>query len=111
MKKSVKITIIVVSILLVVGGAVFGTLYFTGFFAHNGNFPRRNFQLNESQINDMNSFFGSNPSLSEMQTYCTNNRGYCFYYCRNINPNSKICSQIANYTRFNNMTQGEAPSQ
>jgi hypothetical protein len=89
--------------LIIVGGAVFGTLYFTGFFIHKRpGFPGRNFQLNESQVNDINSFFSSNPSISDMQDYCTNNRGYCFYYCRNINPNSEICSEIMNYTGINN---------
>jgi hypothetical protein len=110
MKKSLKIIVLIISILIVVGGIVFGTLYFTGFFVHNGNFPRRNFQLNETQINDINSFFSSNPSLSEMQTYCSDNRGSCFYYCRSINPNSEICSQIANYTQFNR-TRGGMPPQ
>jgi hypothetical protein len=109
MKKSIKITIIIISVLIVVGGAVFGTLYFTGFFSHRGNFPRGNFQLNQTQINDINSFFSSNPSLSDVQTYCSTNRGSCFYYCRTINPDDEICSQIMNYTRFNR-TQGGVPA-
>ena len=93
MKKAAKIIIVIFSVLIISGGSILGTLYFTGFFTRNRNFSRQNFQLNESQIKDINSFFNSNPSSNEIQTYCTNNRGYCFYYCRQ-NPTSSSCSQL-----------------
>jgi len=103
MKKTTIIIILAASFLVVIGLSVFGTLYFTGFLTHRGNFPRGNFQLSGTQADEVNSFFNSNPSLSDMQNYCASNRTSCFYYCRTINPNNEICSQLPNYR---NMTQG-----
>jgi hypothetical protein len=67
-----------------------------------GNFPdraegERNFQPpNETIQQEITSFFESSPSASEIEDYCGTNGMYCMYYCRNMNPNSKICSQIMN---------------
>jgi hypothetical protein len=98
-RKKKKWIIIAASIILL-AGIIFGALYFSGVFNHKRfGFPRQNFQLNESQISDINSFFSNNPSASDVQNYCSTNRGYCFYYCRNLNPTSEICNSIMNFSR------------
>jgi hypothetical protein len=91
---------IAVGAIIILAIIILGTLYFSGFFNHKRfGFPRQDFQLNESQINNINSFFSSNPSASDIQNYCSTNRDYCFYYCRNLNPTSDICSSIMNFSR------------
>jgi hypothetical protein len=110
-EKKIKPVIIILSVIVLVG-IIFSVLYFTGIFNKHGRFPGNfqpgqmlngsdmgNFQLNESQISDINSFFNRNPSASDVQNYCSTNRGYCFYYCRNLNPTSEICSSIMNFSR------------
>lgn len=72
---------------------------FRGNLNNPGNFTRRNLQLNDSQIAEVNSFFNNNPSPEDVQSYCANNRAHCFYYCRTLNPNNEICPQIMNFTR------------
>jgi hypothetical protein len=102
--------VVVVAIVIVALGVIFGVLYFTGVFNRHGRFygnyqgrNMMNIQLNESQISEVNSFFNGNPSLEETQAYCKANRGLCFYYCRNT-PNSELCPEIMNFTRPNNQT-------
>jgi len=109
-KKKVKPLIIILSVIILVG-IIFGALYFTGVFNKHGRYPgnfqgrfmngsqMRNFKLNQSQIDEINSFFNNNPSASDVQNYCSANRGSCFYYCRNLNPTSEICSSIMNFSR------------
>jgi hypothetical protein len=119
-KKRIKWILMGISLILAVGFLV-GYLYYHSSFHNRGQFPGENFppngfngtkeiNLSESQINEISSFFDSNPSTSDMENYCIDNRGYCFYYCRNINPNSDVCSLINNYTRPDNITMpGGAP--
>jgi hypothetical protein len=109
-EKKIKPVIIILSVIVFVG-IIFGVLYFTRVFNNHGRFPgnfqpgqmpngsRGNFQLNESQISEVTSFFNSNPSSTEVETYCNNNRNSCFYYCKTINSNSEFCNQIMNFSR------------
>lgn len=102
---------IIIGAIFLLAIIILGTLYFSGVFNKHGRYPgnfqgrfmngsqMRNFQLNESQISDINSFFSGNPSASDVQSYCSTNRSYCFYYCRNLNPTSAICSSIMNFSR------------
>jgi len=109
MKKGKITMIIVVSIFLVIA-IVAGYLYFSGAFNKNnysGNSnnyfmgmmrgDRTAFQLSSQQINEINSFFDSNPSPDKITSYCSQNRGYCFYYCRNLS-NQSICREIMNFS-------------
>lgn len=75
-----------------------------GYFLHsnlNSNFiqGRGNFQIDENTKNEITSFFDSNPDSNEINSYCEQNRMYCAYYCRNINPDHEICSQFQNMNR------------
>lgn len=74
-----------------------------GYFIHNSiarNFLNiKNFQLSESQINEIKSFFDSNPSQEEINNYCNTNRMNCMYYCRTINPDDEFCNSL-NLTKF-----------
>ncbi len=91
-KNTILIAMIILIILALVG-------YFYFHSKQNGRtMMRRNFQvqLNESQISYLTSFFNSNPGLQEINNYCSENRGYCFYYCRNINQNAEICKDLMN---------------
>ena len=107
MKKSLVLIIVIVIIVLVVVAAVVGYLYYSGFFNHRqGRFPGGNFQLSQSQIDDVTSFFNSNPSQTSMMTYCQQNRMNCLYYCRNINTANTNCAQMMNFTRQGNFTRG-----
>jgi len=78
---------------LVAGGAA---SYFL--FNNHRGFSRGNFQpsfnLNESQINEINSFFSSNPSVTDAQTYCSEHRMNCVYYCRIMNSSNEICPNL-----------------
>ncbi|HTZ42206.1 MAG TPA: hypothetical protein VMC07_03305, partial [Candidatus Omnitrophota bacterium] len=60
MKKSMNIILIVAVIVLLAGNIIFGYL----FFSHRNPGQRGGFsQLTESQIQGINSFFESNPSI------------------------------------------------
>jgi len=75
---------------LIVGGAA------SYFIFNNRGFPGRNarFNLNESQINETTSFFNSNHTSGEIDSYCQQNRMNCVYYCKNINQNEEICKNM-----------------
>jgi len=101
MKKGIMILIIVIVVLIIAGG-VFGYLYFTGAFNNHSRFQNRNFQLNQSEIDKTNAFFDSSPSESDVTSFCNEYRADCFYYCRTVNPQSSICTQMMNFTRNGN---------
>jgi hypothetical protein len=115
--KSSIIVIIVIAIVII--GGVVGYLYFNGYFGNNqrgnsnGPGQRRNFQMNQTQIDDVTNFFSTNPTSDEIQTYCSTNRGECMYYCRNVNQENDYCKQLnatrmrGNYSR----NQGGQPPQ
>jgi hypothetical protein len=92
MTNKVLISLIIGLIIgLVVGGIA-------SYFIFN-NQPRRgnfnNFQLTESQVNEIITFFNSNPNSTEIQSYCQQNKNYCFYYCRDMNQSNEICKNMA----------------
>ena len=99
MKKGMFVVIIVIIILIIIGITA-GYLYYKGFFNNKQpRFPRQNFQLNESQINEVTSFFNSSPTSEQIQNYCNASRMNCFYYCRNINPENNYCKELVNFTQ------------
>jgi hypothetical protein len=55
-----------------------------------------NFQLDETKIAEIVSFFDSTSDMEEIGEYCSqeDKSMSCFYYCREINPSHEICSQI-----------------
>jgi hypothetical protein len=106
MKKTLVIILASVIVVIIIIGAVIGFLYYKGFFYPKGRFRGRNLQLNQSQIDDVTSFFSSNPGSDQIQSYCQENRENCFYYCRNINENMNYCEQMMNNTRPGNFTRG-----
>jgi len=87
-------------------GLVLGCL--AGYFMHNitntRNFTqgRGNLKIDENTQNEITSFFNSDPNTDAINTYCGQNRMYCAYYCRNINPSHEICSQYPNISRGGN---------
>lgn len=62
---------------------------------HRIAFPGRgNFQIDENTKNQITSFFQGTSDINEIRSYCDQNRMNCFYYCREINPEHEICSEI-----------------
>jgi uncharacterized membrane-anchored protein YhcB (DUF1043 family) len=75
-----------------------------GYFLHNymnRNFMQRrgDFQIDENTKNEITSFFESASDINEINSYCEQNRIYCAYYCREINPDHEICSRFQNFNR------------
>ena len=58
-------------------------------------------ELTEEQISELQEFFYSNPSNSEIGIYCQENRMYCRYYCSQINPNHEYCENMISQRNFN----------
>jgi uncharacterized protein YxeA len=100
MKKSIMVLIAL--IVIIIAGAIAAYFYFNNSNKQpiRRNFPfnrtQRNFQLNESQINEVRSFFDANPGKAEIDNYCKDNMANCFYYCRNINPKNDYCINLRN---------------
>jgi flagellar basal body-associated protein FliL len=99
-KKNIGMIIIFSAIFLFAGGVA-------GFFLHNAisegkSIGRGNFQLTQAQIDGITSFFNSNPTSDEVQSYCSQNREYCFYYCRNVDSTNLICTDIINQSMSGN---------
>jgi len=111
MKKFMVLINVIAIVILIIIGVVVGYLYFSGFFNKSDRFlegpgqfgrsdesmvnnPDRNLQLNDSQIEEINSFFYSNPTQEQTDSYCQQNRMNCFYYCKNINSNAEYCKQL-----------------
>ncbi len=93
--KNTNTLVIVVLILLVISNLFFGYMFF--FHNNQPNFNRGNFQqmqLTNEQIQSVTSFFENTLDTNEITDYCNNNRMECFYYCRTINPDHEICSQL-----------------
>lgn len=92
MDKLTKGIIIGLAAGLILGGII-------GYILHNNinrNFILRggNFQIDEQTKQQITSFFEGTSDMNEINSYCDQNRMYCLYYCREINPNHEICSQI-----------------
>ncbi|VVB77651.1 Uncharacterised protein [uncultured archaeon] len=105
--KKLKGAFIIVIVLIIVAMGIIGYFYYKGNFNKRNNMQRfqgRNLQLNESQINEVTSFFESTTDINQIESYCQQNRMNCFYYCRNINPNGEYCKQL-NQTRPGNYTR------
>ncbi len=95
MERLTKGIIIGVIIGLILGGVV-------GYFIRgslNRGPDMRNFQITDATKNEITSFFDSTSDLNEINSYCQQNRMYCAYYCRDINPNHEICTQLQNFSR------------
>ena len=88
---------------LVIGlvlGAVAGYILHN-YIGRNFNLGRGSFQqLTQSQIDELNSFFATNPDATSVDSYCQQNRMNCIYYCRTINPSNEMCGQMMNYRNF-----------
>jgi hypothetical protein len=93
MKNSNTILIIIVGILLA-SNLFFGYMLF--FHKSKLGFGKgfQNMQLTEEQINSVKNFFSSTADINEIKNYCDSKKMECFYYCRNINQNHEICSQL-----------------
>jgi hypothetical protein len=114
MKKGIIILIVAIIVVVIIGGVV-GYLYFSGAFNHkNPRFPprggqfniSRNIQLNQSQIDEVTSFFAVNPTQQQITDYCNTNRMNCFYYCRNIDQNNNYCKELTAQRPGNNTQDG-----
>jgi hypothetical protein len=92
----------------IVAGLILGLIvgFLAGYFSHNiisgnrlgrGNFA--SFELDDNTKQQITQFFESNPSQEQVNSYCQDNRMYCAYYCRSINPDYQACSSIMNFTR------------
>lgn len=78
---------------LIVGGMI-------GYFSHDlisESTPKMNageFGIGDETKSEVISFFDLNPSNEEVEIYCQENRKNCVYYCREINQEHEICSEI-----------------
>ncbi len=84
---------------LVAGGIVSYFIFNHRGFSRGNNFQ---FNLNETQINEINYFFDSNHTSVEITAYCEQNSFNCMYYCRNINSSSEICKNLNTMPRSGN---------
>jgi hypothetical protein len=108
--KKIKIGIIIFLIIFIMG-IIIGYLYYKNHFNKRPDFekgqgfdlqqngskkdiPPQNFQLDESQISELKSFFNSTTNLDDIKNYCLTNPFNCMYYCKEINSSNEICSQI-----------------
>jgi hypothetical protein len=91
MDKKISWLIIGLAIGLILGGAA--GYIIKGNIPRN-NFGRNNFQIDENTKSDIISFFDNTSDMNEITEYCDENRFYCMYYCREINPEHEICSTI-----------------
>lgn len=106
-KKNNKMIFLIIGVsAFVIIGLVVGS-YFIFFAHHRGyrgtgyvNFRRGNFTLNQSALNQTDSFFNTNPDNQSVQSYCQQNMQYCLYYCSRVNANNSACSYIP-HPQFN----------
>jgi hypothetical protein len=82
----VIIAVVVSALFLVRGGPM------RWFFM--GNFPRGNFTLNQSSIDEVSGVFENAQTQEDVTSYCANHRIECGYYCRNVNPSHEMCSLV-----------------
>ena len=97
--KNTNTILTVVVIFLVISNLFFGYMLLKPKSPQDfrGGFDRGEFQqmqLTDEQIENVKIFFQNTANLDEIKTYCDNNRMECFYYCREINSNHEICSQL-----------------
>lgn len=70
-------------------------------FPMNNSEMRGGFQpLDDTTKNQITSFFESSPSSSEVETYCNENRNYCFYYCMDMKGSNEFCTELLNNTQM-----------
>jgi len=101
-KSNIAMIVLFSAVFLIAGGVA-------GFFLHNiiagrtggRDFGNSNFQLSQEQISNVTDFFNSNPDSTQTEAYCSQNRGMCFYYCRQVNPNADYCSQMMSQLNTN----------
>ena len=98
MKKEVSYLIVGIIIGLVIGGSA--TYLILNNFRNHSFAKGGNFNLDENTKNQITSFFESSPSQTQLDDYCNQNRMYCIYYCRQVNPSSELCAGILNSTNF-----------
>jgi len=68
-------------------------------FGGNGDFAP-----DSGKINSTTEFFAGNPSVDQMKSYCGENAQYCFYYCRQVNPENELCGELNQTRQFGNRT-------
>jgi len=87
----------------IIVGLIMGSLagYFYADKSSRGDFGNPNFngQIDEDQKTEVTVFFESNYNQSEITNYCNANINFCFYYCRQINPDNNLCKNILNLSR------------
>ncbi|HTY44104.1 MAG TPA: hypothetical protein VMC80_02580 [Patescibacteria group bacterium] len=89
-EKSKIFVVLIFSIVFFIAGGVAGY-----FIASHHAFPRGNFpNIGDATKSEITAFFDSNPSQDQVTSYCQQNMAYCFYYCRQVNPNYQYCSQL-----------------
>jgi hypothetical protein len=107
--KKVLIAAISVSAIIIIGVIVY--FFFVG--KKENNYPnkqfsnRGNFSFDEEKVNATIKFFANAPSLDQAKTYCENDTAYCFYYCRQVNPNNEICSELNQSRPYGNRSRGK----
>ncbi|MGA2130594.1 MAG: transmembrane domain-containing protein [Candidatus Pacearchaeota archaeon] len=97
---------IIIGILGAVAIIALGFFLFSDHLSHNyqnvqmRNGIRRpgNFTINQTKVDQTTSFFQGSPSADQVSTYCSQNRIYCFSYCRK-NQTDESCAGLFNYTR------------
>ena len=57
------------------------------------NFGGDNFNLDELEISNVQNFFESSPTDSEIEIYCSENIDSCMYYCMK-NSESNYCDNL-----------------
>lgn len=97
--------LIVIGILGAIAIIALGFFLFLNHSSHNQNFQMRNgfrrpgnFTINQTKVDQTTSFFQDSPSADQVSAYCSQNRLYCFNYCR-TNPTDNSCAGLLNYTR------------
>ena len=61
-------------------------------FVGQGNF--QGFQIDDTTKQEIISFFENSENVSEINSYCEQNRMNCFYYCTEINSEHEVCNDI-----------------
>lgn len=62
-------------------------------FGEGRNF-NESLEINEEIQSEIISFFESTNNLDEIIQYCEDNKMYCMYYCREINPEHNVCDEM-----------------
>jgi len=98
MKKDSNLILIILVAVLLMSNLFLGyMLFFHKNRPNSQGFPNQGFQdiqLTDEQKQNVTSFFSSTTDAAKINDYCSQNRMECFYYCRDINPNNELCSQL-----------------